>query len=351
MPGLKFNEERAMIAFADKLIADKGITGLTNDQKGRLRRNLVDEMSNRLEEAVIMSLPDDKIIELEKLLDGEVTEEQIDALLDGSGVDFKAVYMRGLKNFRDSYLAGEIDVPIPAAGEPKKKPENSGAREQIATAQNGAMTSNEQNNTQNATSQTGSLENALKQAQAGMAQAAEPAEKAGLEWRSNNGTLKVMSGFDELEKFIGKPVVDRSQAGLGQIEFDAYVAMLSNGQKSVLPLSDENAKKRYDEWQAIVAQGGEIPRGPMSVNIEHFKYAQAGMKAEPVTQMMAAVQQAEAQTTAATVPGVQVASQRMQTAPAAPAVPVAPVVPAVGADTVNGANTTNTTNAITGEGM
>lgn len=177
MPGLKFNEERAMIAFADKLIVDKGITGLTNDQRGRLRRNLVDEMSNRLEEAVIMSLPDDKIIELEKLLDGEVTEEQVDTLLDGSGVDFKAVYMRGLKDFRDSYLAGEIEVPIPAAREPKKKTENSGAKEQIVTAQNGAMTSNEQNNNaQNAAPQVGSLENALKQAQAGMAQAVEQAE-------------------------------------------------------------------------------------------------------------------------------------------------------------------------------
>ncbi len=93
-------------------------------------------------------------------------------------------------------------------------------------------------------------------------------------WKSEDGEyLHAFGSYDELEEYSGQRLEDYHRPWIDAVEFDAYCVMLSNGKKSVRPLSDKDAEKAYKEWQEILdkhAQGEPIPRGPMAVVKQHF---------------------------------------------------------------------------------
>jgi len=93
-------------------------------------------------------------------------------------------------------------------------------------------------------------------------------------WKSEDGEyLHAFGSYDELEEYSGQRLEDYHRPWVDAVEFDAYCVMLSNGKKSVRPLSDKDAEKAYKEWQEILdkhAQGEPIPRGPMAVVKQHF---------------------------------------------------------------------------------
>lgn len=93
-------------------------------------------------------------------------------------------------------------------------------------------------------------------------------------WKSEDGAyLHAFGSYDELEEYSGQRLEDYHRPWIDAVEFDAYCVMLSNGKKSVRPLSDKDAEKAYKEWQEILekhAQGEPIPRGPMAVEKQHF---------------------------------------------------------------------------------
>ena len=90
-------------------------------------------------------------------------------------------------------------------------------------------------------------------------------------WKDEDGDVLVVGSYDELKEFSGVELEDYHRPWVDDIEFDAYVVLLSNGKKAVYPLSDKKAKKVYDDWQKIIESGKEIPRGPASAEIRHFK--------------------------------------------------------------------------------
>ncbi len=93
-------------------------------------------------------------------------------------------------------------------------------------------------------------------------------------WKSEDGEyLHAFGSYDELEEYSGQRLDDYHRPWVDAVEFDAYCVMLSNGKKSVCPLSDKDTEKAYKEWQEILdkhAQGEPIPRGPMAVVKQHF---------------------------------------------------------------------------------
>lgn len=67
---------------------------------------------------MIAALPDDKLAELNDLLDQEDASEAINRVFDDSGVDFDAVAKQTLEAFRKEYLEkGDNDALIKAADE------------------------------------------------------------------------------------------------------------------------------------------------------------------------------------------------------------------------------------------
>jgi len=93
-------------------------------------------------------------------------------------------------------------------------------------------------------------------------------------WKSEDGKyLHAFGSYDELEEYSGQRLEDYHRPWIDAVEFDAYCVMLSNGKKSVRPLSDKDAEKAYKEWQDILdkhAHDGLIPCGPRAVVKQHF---------------------------------------------------------------------------------
>lgn len=97
------------MAFVDKMIADKGLE-LSADQTQKLRAKLLGDLDMQIEQAIIRALPDDKLAELSRLADDpQVSDQAIEDLFNGSGVDFQTVATRTMKDFQLSFLAKELD--------------------------------------------------------------------------------------------------------------------------------------------------------------------------------------------------------------------------------------------------
>lgn len=90
-------------------------------------------------------------------------------------------------------------------------------------------------------------------------------------WKSEEGDVLVVGSYEELKEYSGVELEDYHRPWVDKVEFDAYVVMQSNGKQTIRPLTDENAKKVYDNWNKIIGSGEEIPRGPASAVKRHFK--------------------------------------------------------------------------------
>ena len=104
----KLNDEK-LEAFVEQLIADKGVE-LDDEAKEEEKDRLLDELNNKLDEAMVNALPEDKAEKLNNLLDekgDEATESEIHAVLYSSTNEISAAIDKTLNDFRDGYLKEE----------------------------------------------------------------------------------------------------------------------------------------------------------------------------------------------------------------------------------------------------
>jgi hypothetical protein len=68
---------------------------------------MVEVVQKLIERALLDALPDDKLHELDALIDsGQVTDEAIKKIIESSGIDAKQITMDTMLRFRDLYLEG-----------------------------------------------------------------------------------------------------------------------------------------------------------------------------------------------------------------------------------------------------
>lgn len=105
MPENKLTDAQMLTAFVNKMVTDKGLV-LSDDERQKLRAKLLSELNVAIEQAMIRALPDEKLLELERLTENpEVTDAAIEAVFTGSGVDFQAVVGRTMNDFRQKFLS------------------------------------------------------------------------------------------------------------------------------------------------------------------------------------------------------------------------------------------------------
>lgn len=105
MPESKLTDTKMLVVFVDKLLADKGLE-LEADERQRLRAKLLSEIDEAIEQAIIRSLPDEKLAELSTLTEQpNVADEAIEAVFNGAGVDFQVVVMQTMTDFRERFLS------------------------------------------------------------------------------------------------------------------------------------------------------------------------------------------------------------------------------------------------------
>lgn len=112
MPENKLNDEKVLRMFVDRLIADKGGDTLDAKQKEILQKELFEELDERIQQAMIRALTDAKLVELEKLLDEDAPDEEIESFFKGAGVDFDPAIRKALDEFRTDYFKDKIRVSV-----------------------------------------------------------------------------------------------------------------------------------------------------------------------------------------------------------------------------------------------
>ena len=94
--------------FIDNLITDKNLSGLTPEGREQIASELKDALIEQINRAVLNNLSDEKLDELNDLLDkGGMDDEKMHDFIMNSGVDVPKVTTETLLYFRNFYLGDE----------------------------------------------------------------------------------------------------------------------------------------------------------------------------------------------------------------------------------------------------
>jgi len=91
--------------FVDELLAAQGIDQLEPEVRDQLVQDLTDRLNDRLEAAMVAELSEDKLPELEVILDKPAATEELQKFFAENIADLPAVLARELAAFRQSYLS------------------------------------------------------------------------------------------------------------------------------------------------------------------------------------------------------------------------------------------------------
>lgn len=109
------SDDEAISRFADQLIEEKGLGGLGEAEKTKLREELADKLIERVNKALIFALPDDKFHELQEALRGRdaaedaETMDEISKIVASANLDMQKIVTETAEEFRRAFLEGDAD--------------------------------------------------------------------------------------------------------------------------------------------------------------------------------------------------------------------------------------------------
>lgn len=109
MPKINVNPTVALDAYASQMLQEKG--ALTDDEQQNAAKlnQLRTQLDEVIDRAVIDALPEEKLPELEELLNRDASDAEIDKFFVNSGADFEGATKAALERFRLDYLNGKSD--------------------------------------------------------------------------------------------------------------------------------------------------------------------------------------------------------------------------------------------------
>lgn len=106
MPNINSEQEQVMEAFVHQMVADKGLLEEDQKQNGKIQQELRTQLDEVMDRSLIDALPEEKLVELDKMLDAGATDDEIENFFDTAGVDFEAAMRGAMEEFRRQYLEG-----------------------------------------------------------------------------------------------------------------------------------------------------------------------------------------------------------------------------------------------------
>ena len=103
--GAVMGDEEALEKFVGEILADKDLSGMTDEAKVYLIDDLKTRLMDQINRALIDELSEEKLAEFNTMLDNDsITADQVQEFVASSGVDVKQVVARAALVFRDLYL-------------------------------------------------------------------------------------------------------------------------------------------------------------------------------------------------------------------------------------------------------
>lgn len=107
MPENKINPDMVLSRFLDEIVAVKG-AGLSKVERLSLRQDLRTQMDEKVDAAIIAALPEDKLLELNNLVEREASEDEIEDFFAKVGVDFEKVALSAVLQFRKDQIGDKV---------------------------------------------------------------------------------------------------------------------------------------------------------------------------------------------------------------------------------------------------
>lgn len=87
--------------FIGQIMAERGETALSAEEQAQVRADLQSRLEERVGEAIFGALPDDKLIELEQLMDMGAADEVIMQFFKDAGVDYSDAVNAAVERFQE----------------------------------------------------------------------------------------------------------------------------------------------------------------------------------------------------------------------------------------------------------
>lgn len=104
MPNINSEQEQVLEAFVRQMVADKGLLEEDQKQNGKIQQELMAQLDEVMDRSLIDALPEEKLAELDQMLDAGATDDEITNFFDTAGVDFEAAMRGAMEEFRKQYL-------------------------------------------------------------------------------------------------------------------------------------------------------------------------------------------------------------------------------------------------------
>lgn len=141
MPKINFNEDQVLESFVHQMVVDKGLAEEDRNQNGKIQHELMEQLNEAIEKAMIAALPDAQLIELNRLLEAGASDEEVMKVFETAGVDFELAAGKAMAEFRQKYvgegkttMAEQSPAGRPLQGESSEVP---GKSDVEGIAQNG----------------------------------------------------------------------------------------------------------------------------------------------------------------------------------------------------------------------
>ncbi len=185
MPKQNLEDEQAYATFIEEIVRGMGLEEQDREMQGRLSQDLKMKLDEVIEQALVKALPDDKVDELDKLLDSEASDEEIEDFFDTVGGDYdtEAIIRKTLEDFRKAFVEKPEDAKSGEVAAEVAKTEDSAEKTEVADAKPDAARAN-----------------AVAQAVAAMAQGSAQ------DFSTNNMTTTENKNVNEVKIPEGQPV-------------------------------------------------------------------------------------------------------------------------------------------------
>lgn len=98
------HDSPSAVQFIDKLIESKGFgEGIDEELHAQLRNDLLNELGDRINRAIVESLSPEQVIKMEHLIDTNQIDK-IQSFLHNEGINTQALVARVMSEFQASYL-------------------------------------------------------------------------------------------------------------------------------------------------------------------------------------------------------------------------------------------------------
>lgn len=96
------SQDELLSVFAEQLIRTSG-----REMTEELKADMVAQMNGRITDEILKGMSDEKVNELNSLLDNpNTTDEQIDMLIESANVDIEGAVKKVMEDFRNEFLKG-----------------------------------------------------------------------------------------------------------------------------------------------------------------------------------------------------------------------------------------------------